>query len=1085
MQADELYRHTADFIRSTLQPAFSSDTSPRCIGFTLDTVSAFVAKVSAGDSVSRDLDVIPLGEVGELVVGGHQLASGYLNRPEQTAASFVQTQYGRVYRTGDKARMLPDGTIECLGRVSEGQIKLNGQRIELGEVEHAILQTRGCHSVYVCVISNILVAFAAVETVSGMHVSVKASCKKWLPSFMIPSEFVIKKSLPQLPSGKIDRMRLKEEYSNSHDLDINDQSPAQWQFKDELEENLCAIAQDVLEVPVPPAKRLLSLGVDSLSAIQLAARFREQDLSISPLDILDSESLRDLHTLLLKRRSEQKGLEPSTNGLHTFHSSGGYMRLASHSEFGSKISDVEDINPCSWLQMSMVAETMKDCRMYVNTVDIKLPQNVSSNTVKLWFLKIAQENEILRSGFIHLNDDLIHFSWKSLPESCIRLVNQFSDAVVTDVDTFLECPFQVDIHNSMSIARITIHHALYDGWTMDLLLDDLRARANGEEAPTRPPFISMFKHFVVSSAEENQAKEFWAEHLQGISGSILPNMKTIAVASHDINSSIHSLLLDPQVLRATAIEMGITPQAFFQASLMWLWGAVSGTDDVTVGSVFSGRTLPISGIERVMGPCLSTLPIRAKLTESSTVRDLIQDIHSINRQIMHLSPIPLTEVKKVAGIPNGSKLFDVLFVYQESISSRKRCDDSVLEISHKDHTETKLLLEVEPHGDRYSCRWTYHSDAFSPQQVQMFADHFSHLCAYFADHLDSSSSSVMASFPANSLSTYTSHYRSPETSNSLAALVETQSALTPDAEALRFAHSIDDRSAHTESITYRQLNETSNRIARRLVAAGASTGGIVAIIMEKSPLLYCGILAILKTGCAYLPVLPSTPPKRIRAILEQAQPQFCIVEDLSSWGSTLPCSLVNLHTCQYEEYSASNLNTSQDPSQLAYVIFTSGTTGTPKGVSVTNKNMLSNIEALSHIYPVDGRTNMLQACSQAFDVSVFEIFFAWGNGMCLSAATNDTLFEDLERSIRYLQVTHLSLTVTVASLIDPANVPDVEFLVTSGEPMTDEVLNRWEKVLYQGQFRMNSKPHNMHANKRRLWSVRDHKYLHSQKSVFW
>lgn len=132
----------------------------------------------------------------------------------------------------------------------------------------------------------------------------------------------------------------------------------------------------------------------------------------------------------------------------------------------------------------------------------------------------------------------------------------------------------------------------------------------------------------------------------------------------------------------------------------------------------------------------------------------------------------------------------------------------------------------------------------------------------------------------------------------------------------------------------------------------------------------------------------------------------------------------------------------------------SGTTGTPKGVAVTNKNILSNISVLSGLYPHAPSDRMLQACSQAFDVSVFEIFFSWANGMCLCAATNDTLFEDFEHALRAFRVTHLSLTVTVASLLNPINVPSVNFLVTSGEPMTDELLNKWAQYLYQGELEM-------------------------------
>jgi ferricrocin synthase len=169
---------------------------------------------------------------------------------------------------------------------------------------------------------------------------------------------------------------------------------------------------------------------------------------------------------------------------------------------------------------------------------------------------------------------------------------------------------------------------------------------------------------------------------------------------------------------------------------------------------------------------------------------------------------------------------------------------------------------------------------------------------------------------------------------------------------------------------------------------------------------------------------------------------------------------------------------------LALLTNSSGTTGSPKGVAVTHKNILSNISILSGIYPHGQSDRMLQACSQAFDMSVFEIFFAWTNGMCLCSATNDTLFEDFENAIRALKITHLSLTVTMASMLNPKTVPTVNFLVTAGEPMTDRVLDTWSQHLYQGKKPRTSltKFFTLANRTTRLWPFRDNEYLHSPKN---
>ena len=145
------------------------------------------------------------------------------------------------------------------------------------------------------------------------------------------------------------------------------------------------------------------------------------------------------------------------------------------------------------------------------------------------------------------------------------------------------------------------------------------------------------------------------------------------------------------------------------------------------------------------------------------------------------------------------------------------------------------------------------------------------------------------------------------------------------------------------------------------------------------------------------------------------------------------CRSVNAVTTDVSSLPDSNPQVQFDPSHLAYAVFTSGTTGKPKGVLVTQENILSNLTVLESIYPYSHDSRFLQACNQAFDVSVFEIFFSWYVGICLCSATKDVLFRDLENAINQLDITHLSLTPTVAALVEPENVPKVHFLVTAGE----------------------------------------------------
>ncbi|KAL2158783.1 hypothetical protein VTH06DRAFT_3975 [Thermothelomyces fergusii] len=267
-----MYGPTEAAIHCTLQPAFSASSSVHNIGVPLGTVSAFVLKTPEEGEDTRDVEIVPRGEVGELALGGFQLANGYLNRPEQTSSAFVDTPYGRLYRTGDKARMRIDGTLECLGRIKDGQVKLRGQRLELGEVEHAALRTPGCHSAVAGVTGATLILFCGVDEEKGDESkrAILESCKQWLPGYMIPSNIVLVQTFPRLPSGKVDRARLVADYAAQ-----TAGAPQPVTYEDQLERRLCELVGSWIGCEVTPHQDLCKTGLDSLGAISLASAIRD------------------------------------------------------------------------------------------------------------------------------------------------------------------------------------------------------------------------------------------------------------------------------------------------------------------------------------------------------------------------------------------------------------------------------------------------------------------------------------------------------------------------------------------------------------------------------------------------------------------------------------------------------------------------------------------------------------------------------------------------------------------------------------------------------------------------------------------
>ncbi|KAI1437090.1 putative non-ribosomal peptide synthetase [Xylaria sp. CBS 124048] len=1050
-----MYGPTEASIHCTVQAAFSTGSQRSTIGTPLDTVSVFVIRISTDPSTTSHFEVLPTGEVGELALGGLQLATYYLNRPDQTANSFVNTPWGRVYRTGDKAKIRPDGTIECLGRIDDSQIKLNGQRLELGEIEQVLLQVPGCHSAFVTVISNILVAFTAIAQItSDSNTQLLDRCRSWLPTFMVPADIVVMEQLPQLPSGKIDRKQLVNDYVARTSICPDNEKPI-----DELEALLCEVLSTLLDERASPLTEFSMARLDSLSAIEYASLLGDRGVFATPIDVLSAKTPRELRRSLDNRRT-------LASGLNTKHRPTSDQPLPSLSdirklkpELGHRLHDIVRIERSTPLQQSMIAETLKGTDLYINKVEFELTAPATIDILKSSLGTLAKRNEILRTGFAFLNSQLFQVIWNGLDNAQIydNTDGQNPAGEVEDVETFLLRPLTMEIQRPTSTANplrlvMTLHHAIYDGWTVDLMIEDLSLLLSGLLPTERPQFSHIVSHVHDSPEVESiDSMEFWTEHLHGL-GAISPSdLRTVAVSESRWTINVTKIPLQPGVLRDFMGRALVGPQVLFQACAVWLWAAVQGNEDIAIGCVSSGRTLPIAGIERIMGPCMTTLPLRINISRYKTILELVQGIHSINRETLRHGSIPLSKIHKAADLPANAKLFDVIFSYQESLASRRRKANVVRESWHRDATEAKLVIEIQPCEDHFLCQMTFKTDALPAPLVSAFTNHLICLVDYACNNFEMPIETIPQCFPLDSLSHFNDNPGSRDVYSSLSQMVEASASRFPSAAALRFAVPTVAADVNLLSLSYYELNSKANQIAQHLKEYAPITNGIIAVIMEKSPLLYCSILGILKTGCAYLPILPTTPFERVRAILGQAEPCLCIVDTISSsliGGEVL--NIINVETVDLTLYPTANLSIPGRPSDLAYVIYTSGTTGTPKGVAVTNKNILSNISVLSDIYPHDPSSRMLQACSQAFDVSVFEIFFAWANGMCLCAATNETLFDDFEEIIRSFEITHLSLTVSVASLLSPESVPSVQFLVTSGEPMTDEVFQKWSQHLYQG-----------------------------------
>lgn len=974
-----MYGPTEAAIHCTAAPAFQAKSRVNLIGQPLKTVSAFVISLQPEDSVpGQDPCILPFGQIGELVVGGSQLADGYINRPEENAKAFIESpSYGRLYRTGDKARMLPNGELECFGRIASGQVKLRGQRIELGEIEHAVCMTPNVRSAVAIVASGTLIAFVVTNDKGTTDDELRQACRRWLPRFMVPGEFGLVDGYPTLPSGKIDRKLLESEYLQQRQYM---QGNSVQDFRDTTEEAIASCVTKTLEVSLPTTDSLAAAGLDSLAAIRLASHLRDGGFNLEVGKILEADSIDGIWNLVrtIKPSQPGQGLQKHLQSIWRPVVSASAARLR---DIGIE-SDIDDVEPCSHIQQAMIAETVRNPMAYCNWIELEFYPPMDLTTIRKAFCKVAQHNDLLRSGFLEIgvkDHSYSRFAWKELKGHIFQETEDLTYELSLGDEYGILYPMRIQYKQGEEKIHVLvhIHHALYDGWSWELILEDLQNVLAEQSLPQRPPYKEVTSFLTESKllGSMSESSTYWQDQLYGMSPASWPNLNPRTDVAGGREQVTRVLCVSTSNLNEVSQHLRISRQAIFQAAFSYLLSIYLGTGDVVFGTVFSGRTLPIPGIESIIGPCIRVLPTRMNLNKVQSVTDLLLAINNTNRKSLEHGTLPLQDIKKASGIDLNLSLFDSAIVWQETIWSGQQRDMPFKEVAAADFLEFAMLLELEPKNDTVEAKVTYQKSVLPSAQMEIFLEQLGHVTSAFLASPDLPTSGILDHLPPSTLSIENQHFEPQINLPRLSSGVEDVASADPDRAAIEFLHSQDAESGfmRKESVTYKQLNVKANRLAHYLVHLGVQQGDFVGILLDKSIELYVSILAVLKIGAGYVPLRPDMPSQRVHFILTESQPSICITNSLAEQehelGTLQFLRSVDVVNGFPEDYPESNLSTVIDGSNVSYAIFTSGSTGTPKGVLVTHHNMQSNIAVLAELYPIKNGSKMLQACSHSFDGS--------------------------------------------------------------------------------------------------------------------
>lgn len=943
--------------------------------------------------LDNGLQPVPPGVVGELYIAGTGLARGYFHRPDLTAERFVADPYGppgtRMYRTGDQARWRADGSLDYIGR-ADHQIKIRGFRIELGEIDAVLANHPHIEQAAVVVredqpgdkrLAAYVVADAAIDT-AELRRYMGAS----LPDYMVPSAFVEMDELPLTPNGKLDRKALPApDFSTS----VSDRAPRTPQ-----EEILCDLFAEVLGLArVGIDDSFFELGGHSLLAARLMSRIREvmgAELGIAKL--FD---------------------EPTVAGLAA------HLDLAQSARPALQRAERPEKIPLSFAQRRLWFLHCLEgpSPTYNIPVAVRLSGELDQGLLKAALYDLVRRHESLRTifpesqgtSYQHILDaDQAHPELHVTEIAEKELSDRLAEAVRYSFDLAAEPAFRAElfvIGPDEYVLLLLVHHIVGDGWSLTPLTRDLgtayAARCHGR-SPEWAPLAVQYADYALWQQEllgnEDNPNSliagqlaFWKETLKNLPDQLeLPtNYSRPAEPSHDgdtihfrIEPELHKRL--QELARANRVSLFMVLQSGLAALLTRL-GA--GTD-IPIGSPIAGRNDDALG--DLVGLFINTLVLRTDTSGDPSFRELLDRVREVNLAAYDNQDLPferLVEVLNPARSRATHPLFQIMLAFQNTPDAELHLPDmeSSLRINSVGSAKFDLTLEISedrladgtPNGMEGLLE--YSTDLFKRETAQALADRLMRLLEAAESDPDEQIGNLNILAPEEHSSMVTDWQSVSEKipHACLPEQFEKQAALRPDAIAVVYEN---------QELSYAELNERANRLARMMISEGVGPEQFVALALPRSLEMAVGLLAVLKAGAAYLPLDPDYPADRIAFMLKDAQPAFIMtntkaanhippVENVPKIVLDDPELAEKLNT--YLAGNPKNKDRTQplSPLNTAYVIYTSGSTGVPKGVMIPHQNVTRLFAATEHWFRFSSDDIWTMFHSYAFDFSVWEI---WG-----------------------------------------------------------------------------------------------------------
>ncbi|MEU1985611.1 amino acid adenylation domain-containing protein [Nocardia sp. NPDC019395] len=999
--------------------------------------------------LDNGLQAVADGQPGELYLAGGGIAQGYLGRPGFSAQSFVADPFGppgsRMYRTGDLARWVPGKGYFYSGR-ADAQVKIRGHRIEIGEVEAAlsglpeiaaaaadIRDLAGRPSLIGYVVATEDTAVEATDRSPDLGTRLRNRLAELVPDPMVPTRIVVLGELPWTVNGKVDRPALPDPVESTGGR--APATPAEHAVGEVVAELLGRDSVDIDD-------DFFGAGGDSITAIGVCGRLRERGLVLAPQDLLTRRSLGDLAAA-----AEPVAAAASTGPAPLPRADSVSIVLPPRNvdELAAVHGPIADVLPLSPLQEGLLFHALRDgaADVYTLTARFELSGPVDPGRLAAAFTEVLRRHPNLGAAFHYDQVDqpvqviprTPRVAWRvedlrNRPDAAagaLELETAAGEELFDIGDPPLLRALLIRLSDTVHRLVLTAHHLLADGWSVPIVLREMLALYHGEQLD-EPGYYGTYLAWLAARDSVAETRR-WGAYLAGLEAPSLIGAPGPRSASVGLQVPLAEATAD--ALEAFGRAHGLTMNTLLQGAWSMVLAEQLGRTDVVFGAVVSGRPADLPGVGGMVGLFSNTVPVRMTLDTGTPVVEQFAGFQRTTLELQNQGYLGLATVERAAGV---GRLFDTLVVYENfpktGVAPKDSHDIGVADVAVHSLTHYPVTVTALP-GDRFRLMLHYAPGAVDEAPARRMA---ARLGAVLTALVDDPSVTVGAVLEST---------RHPDSHGATLASWRSAVEIDPTAPAL---------TAEGETISYREFGERADRLARWLVSQRIGPETVVVVAMRRCADAVIAAHAISRSGGVYLPVDPGQPAERLDTILTTAAPALVLTTSADGFA-TERAPVVATDTLDLAGFAAGALTDAERiaplrPDNAAYLLFTSGSTGVPKGVTVTHEAIINTFAWLQEQHRFGAGDTMLYRTPATFDASLLEIYLPLLVGARIVLARpnghRDPYYQAqlmADERVTAVQMTSSMLT-TMAEESDLSGCSALRCVFTGGEPLPSTTAQR-------------------------------------------